>query len=346
MSENTQNSALLYSLLSVALLFIILLAMKEAAYIVNMVLISLILILLGVPLLLALKRRGFSDISAVVLIITLYLLIIAGFLFLIYQSFEMLLVNMPKYEDLFQERLSGLINLLGNFGVDIDSVITYLKPDWNMLSKAIFGAASGGSQLAMDAFFIIVITTFGLLDVSKMPARINRIYGESSGKIEGVKSVIHNMITWLVVKTKTNVVLGVSFGGMLYILGIDLAIFWGMMTVLLSYIPYVGLMIVAIPVIFLAWLQLGLWGVLIVVAGICVINAVVENFVFSKFAADSFNMPGLIVILTLVLWSWVLGPIGLLLSVPFTVILIALLEANKDTKWIVTLMGIDDNKSE
>ncbi|UUX92166.1 AI-2E family transporter [Methanoplanus endosymbiosus] len=346
MSENTQNSALLYTLLSVALVFIILLAMKEAAYIVNMVLISLILILLGVPLLQALKRRGFSDVSSVVLIIALYLLIIAGFIFLIYQSFEMLLVNMPKYEGLFQERLSGLIALLGSFGVDADLLLSYIKPDWDAISRIMIGVVSGGSQLAMNAFFIVVITTFGLLDVPKMPARINRIYGENSGKIESVKSIIHNMITWLVVKTKTNVVLGVSFGGMLYALGIDLAIFWGVMTVLLSYIPYIGLMIVAIPAIFLAWLQLGLWGVVIVAAGICVINAVVENFVFSKFAADSFNMPGLIVILTLVLWSWVLGPIGLLLSVPFTVILIALLEANKDTKWIVTLMGVDKEKFE
>lgn len=197
-------------------------------------------------------------------------------------------------------------------------------------------------MLAMDLFFILVITCFALLEVPKMPDRIRKVFGENSGKVESLQLITTNIIKWLVVKTKTNVVLGASFGALLFAMGIDMALFWALMAIILSYIPYIGLIIVAIPAIILAWLQLGIWGAVILIIGICIINAVVENFVFSKFAADSFQIPPLIVIVTLILWSWILGPIGLFLSVPFTVILVALLHGNEDTRWIVTLMGLEE----
>ena len=330
--ENIKN--LLYPLLSIALLFVILIGMKSAAYFINIMLISVILTLLGIPIMKRLNRAGLSDAVSVTLIIILYVVCIIAFVFLIYESLYVFISRL--------QRLSELMEILSRFNISGDMVASVLKPDWNAISKMLVGVIAGGSMLAMDLFFILVITCFALLEVPKMPARIESVYGEGSGKVENVKTIISNIIKWLVVKTKTNVVLGASFGGMLYVLGVDMAIFWGLMAIILSYIPYVGLIIVSIPAIFLAWLQLGVWGVVVVIAGICIINAVVENFVFSKFAADSFQIPPLIVIITIILWSWVLGPVGLFLSVPFTVIIIALLQGSPDTRWITTLLGFDD----
>ena len=340
--ENVKN--LLYPLLSIALLFVILIGMKSAAYFINIMLISVILTLLGIPIMKRLNKAGLSDILSVTIIIILYIVCILGFAFLIYESLYVFISRLPEYESLLTQRLSELMEILSRFNISGDMIASVLKPDWNAISKMLVGVIAGGSMLAMDLFFILVITCFALLEVPKMPARIVKVYGEGSGKVENVKTIITNIIKWLVVKTKTNVVLGASFGGMLYVLGIDMAIFWGLMAIILSYIPYVGLIIVSIPAIFLAWLQLGVWGVVIVIAGICVINAVVENFVFSKFAADSFQIPPLIVIVTIILWSWVLGPVGLFLSVPFTVIIIALLQGSEDTRWIANLLGFDDPK--
>lgn len=338
--ENVNN--LLYPLLSIALIFIILIGMKTTAYLINILLISLILTLLGIPILKRLNRAGLSDALSVAIIIGLYIVCIVVFIFLVYESVYVFISRLPLYESLLSERLSELIGLLGGFGITGDMIGSFLKPDWNEISNILLGVVTGGSMLAMNLFFILVITCFALLEVRKMPARLVRVYGDDSGKIENVRKIISNIIKWLVVKTKTNVVLGVSFGGLLYALGIDMAIFWALMAIILSYVPYVGLIIVAVPAIFLAWLQLGLWGAAVVIIGICIINAVVENFVFSKFAADSFRIPPLIVIVTLILWSWILGPVGLFLSVPFTVIIIALIQGNEDTRWIADLLGFDD----
>jgi predicted PurR-regulated permease PerM len=129
-------------------------------------------------------------------------------------------------------------------------------------------------------------------------------------------------------------------------MGIELALFWGVMAIILSYIPYIGLFIVAVPAVILAWLQLGIWGALVAIAGICIINAVVENVVFSKFAEKSFNMPPLVVIVSLVLWTWVLGTIGMLISVPFTIMIIIALKYHESTKWIPVILGMDDLKEK
>lgn len=342
--ENVKN--LLYPLLSIALIFVILIGMKTAAYLVNIMLISVILTLLGIPLMKRLKGAGLSDALAVAVIIVLYIACIIGFVFLIYESVYVFMSRLPEYESLLTERLSQLMDLLGSFGITGDILQSVLKPDWNAISKILLEIIAGSSMLAMNIFFILVITCFALLEVPRLPARLARVYGEDSGKVESVRNITSNIIKWLVVKTKTNVVLGASFGGLLYALGVDMALFWGLMAVILSYIPYVGLIIVSIPAIFLAWLQIGIWGAVVVIAGICIINAVVENFVFSKFAAESFQIPPLIVIVTLILWSWVLGPVGLFLSVPFTVIVIALLQGSEDTKWIAVLLGFDDSAPE
>ncbi|MBP2132670.1 putative PurR-regulated permease PerM [Methanomicrobium sp. W14] len=328
-------------LLTGALIFIILVGMHETAYLINMVVISLILAMLGTPLLFRLKRRGFSDVISVTIIMTVYIIVIFFFLALIFESVNVLLMDLPKYEELFTIRMQGLFSLIGNLGVSVSADSLFL-PDWGTLSKILLGLAGNVSAILMDGFFIIVITCFILLEIPSLPRRIKKLAGEDSSLLVQYREMCTSMIGWVVVKTKTNVVLGASFGAMLYALGIDLAVFWGVMAVILSYIPYIGLLIVSVPAIILAWLQLGLWGVVIVVIGICIINAVVENIVFSKFAAKDFNMPPLVVILSLVLWTWVLGPIGMLISVPLTIMILIAFRYIESTKWITVILGMED----
>lgn len=339
-SDKVKN--LIHPLLVVALVFVILIGMKEAAYFINIMLISLILTLLGIPLLKRLNRAGLPNALSVTIIIAIYILGIMGFIYLIYESAYVFLTNLPNYQDLFIERLSQVMDILSHFGITTDVIKAELQPDWQAISNMAISFVEGGSLLAMDIFFILVITCFALLEVPEVPRRLESVFGESSVKIDTFREMGNNIIKWLVVKTKTNVVLGVSFGGLLFALGIDMAVFWALMAIILSYIPYLGLIIVSIPAIFLAWLQLGVWGAVVVIIGICVINAVVENFVFSKFAANSFQIPPLVVIVTLILWSWVLGTIGLFLSVPFTVILVGVLQTSDNTKWIAELLGFKD----
>ena len=336
------HDALLRYLLYAALLLVVLIGMKEASYLFNMIFISLILTMIGAPIYYHFKNRGFSDITSVASVMAMYAVAILGFILLIVYSLNVFIANLTKYHELFQYRISEIFAILDNAGLHLTSLGGF-TPDWANLSKYAIQFAGNTSALMMDAFFIFVITTFLFLEIPVLPKRLKKLFGGEDAINSNFQEMCNSMIKWLVVKTKTNVVLGAAFGGMLYVLGVDLAIFLGVLAIILSYIPYIGLLIVAVPAVALAWLQLGVWGVIVVVIGICIINAVVENIVFSKFAANDFNMPPLLVILSLVLWTWILGAVGMMLSVPITIMILIALKYNENTAWIPTLLGMDDN---
>jgi len=150
----------------------------------------------------------------------------------------------------------------------------------------------------------------------------------------------------MVVRTQTNIALGAVLSGYLWILGVDLAVLWGILCIVLSYIPYIGLIIAAVPAIFLAWLQYGLWGALVVAAGVCVINFAVENVFFPHLAAKAFQLPALVIILALVLWTWVLGPVGMFMAIPLTVMIFLVLQAHTETEWIPLVFGAGEEETE
>lgn len=337
------HEALLRYLLYAALILIILIGMNMTSYLFNMIFISLILTMIGAPIYYYLKKRGFSDIGAVSSVMAIYGATILAFLLLIVYSLNVFIGNIGKYSELFYERIADLYLFLSDFGINLPSLADF-EPDWGSISKYVLHFAGDTSSLMMNAFFIFVITTFLFLEIPVMPKRIRKVFGNGEETDSKYMEMCNSMIKWLVVKTKTNIVLGAAFGGMLYVLGVDLAIFLGVLAIILSYIPYIGLIIVAVPAVILAWLQLGIWGAVVVIIGICIINAVVENLVFSKFAANDFSMPPLLVVLSLVLWTWILGPIGMMLSVPITIMILIALKYNENTSWIPTILGMDDYK--
>ncbi|WOF16087.1 AI-2E family transporter [Methanoplanus sp. FWC-SCC4] len=334
------QSGLIGYLLISALIFIVLVGMHETAYLINMLILSLILAMIGTPLLYWLKEKGMSDFVSVGIIMVLYAFSILAFILLIYASGNLFVSNLPEYHSLLETRLAGLNEMLSKIGITFDS-IQDLATNLGTISKVTVSLVGELSFLLMNGFFIFVITSFLLLEIPDLGRRFEKITNGEKRLSEKYQEMCNSMIKWLYVKTKTNLVLGACFGGLLYAMGVDLAIFWGVLAVILSYIPYIGLILVAIPAIILAWIQLGIGGVIIVAAGICIINAVVENVVFSKFAADDFNMPPLVVVVSLVLWTWVLGPVGMLISVPFTLMILIALSYNEKTKWITILLGID-----
>ncbi|MDD3407905.1 MAG: AI-2E family transporter [Methanomicrobium sp.] len=158
-------------LLIAALIFIILIGMNQAAYLINMIVISIILAMIGTPLFYFFKRRGFSDISSVAAIMVIYGITVLAFIFLIFESVNMLAANLPKYQELFSYRLYDLMEILKPFGISADTAYNF-APDWSTISKITIQVAGGVSSLIMDCFFIVVITCFMLLEIPALPGRM------------------------------------------------------------------------------------------------------------------------------------------------------------------------------
>jgi AI-2 transport protein TqsA len=125
------------------------------------------------------------------------------------------------------------------------------------------------------------------------------------------------------------------------ILGLDFALLWGVVAFLFNYVPNIGSIIAAIPAVLLALVQLGLGKAILVAVGYLVINMLIGNLIEPRVLGKGLGLSTLVVFLSLVFWGWVLGPMGMLLSVPLTMTLVMALESHSKTRGFAILLGIE-----
>lgn len=333
-------------LLFIALTFIIILAVKMTESIINIFLMALIFTIIALPSLYWLKNKGLSDFHAVLVITIVATLVIIGIIFLTVMSFNSILTALPQYQAELNVRLQDISALLSSFGI---SGITNWAPTINL--ENIMGILVGVMGLAngfMFLFFVGVTTFFMLIEAPNLSVRLEQRFGKDSETMQQLSRMTGYVIDFIVVRTETNFVHGLLFGGFLGIMGVHGAVMWGVLTFVLGYIPYFGLIIASVPAIFFAWLQFGLPGAVAVIAAVCVLNLVVENPVYSYLAARKFEMPALIVIASVIFWGWLLGLVGMLLSIPITLMVLLAFQLSDDLRWINVVLGVshlfDDTK--
>ena len=121
----------------------------------------------------------------------------------------------------------------------------------------------------------------------------------------------------------------------------DFPLLWGLLAFLLNYIPSIGSVISALPAVLLAVIQLGFGPAVLLAMGYLVINLILGNIVEPRFIGHKLGLSTLAIFVSLGFWGWVLGPIGMLLSVPLTIMIKIVLEGNEDTRWISILLDAD-----
>ncbi len=322
-----------------ALFIVIILGIRIMAYLVNIVIVSVILALMLLPAVDRLKRRGLPDLSATTVITILALLCILALLLMMIWSFGILMHDLPLYQEQLDMRLLEISSFLNRYAGTV-SAIKVPDIDLNAVIQVILSSVMGIVDAILYLFFIGVTTFFLLLEAPKISGRFARIMGEESEKTLQVSRMSRYIIDFMIVRTETNLVHGLLFGSSLYLMGVHAAPVWGLLTFLLCYIPYIGLILAAIPAILFAYIQFGIWGAVAVFAIVCVLNLVVENPVFSYLASRRFEVPAFIVLLSVIFWGWLLGILGMFFSVPITLMVLIVFQCSDDLRKINILLGV------
>ncbi|MCK9297692.1 MAG: AI-2E family transporter [Methanoculleus sp.] len=325
-------------LLLTAAVFLII-GVQAIAYIITIIAVSLILAMIIYPATKALRSRGFPEIAAVGAVAVIASLVVLLICYLVFFSFENLVSALPLYQQELTIRLSEILTLLARYGIDTGS---FSPSSINLQGFAGFLSSSAISiaDLLLYLFFIAVTTIFTLIEAPRMPERIQRVTNRPE-TVEGFSRMSRFLIDFVIVRTEANLVHGFLFGTFLWVMGVHAAVLWGVLTFLLSYIPYIGLIVAALPAIFFAWLQFGLWGAIAVIAAVAVLNALVENPIFAHFASRRFDIPALVVILSVIFWGWALGVAGMIFAVPLTLIVLMIIQFSDDWAWVNTILGVD-----
>ena len=320
--------------------FLLVIALKMTAYLVTILVVSLVLGMLALPLVDRLRKRGIPDVLAVSAVtgIALFLLVILAALTVF--GFSTLMRDLPLYQVELNLRIAEIEGTLSGYGLS-GLLVTAPAPDLKYVVDLVISSAISVGDLVLYLFFIGVTTFFLLLELPRLPARLNRIPAFRGEKLSELTRMSRYMIGFVIVRTETNAVHGLLFGSTLFLMGVHAALLWGVLTFVLGYIPYIGLILAAIPAIFFAWLQFGWWGAAAVIALVCILNLVVENPVFSYFAARKFRIPALVVILSVIIWGWILGIAGMVFAVPITLGILVLFQCSDELAWVNTLLGVD-----
>ena len=331
-------STSLKTLLAVTCFVIVAAALQQAREIVVPFLLAVFIAIACEPPMKWLRERGLPNLLALMTVIAGLIAAGVGFAALIGASITGFRQTMPIY----YEQLRGHVEHVGQWlsqqgWVELDAGLSsYLDPSFFL--NLVADLLSGFGALLTNALLILLAVAFILLEAFELPKKIQRAF-EGSDSSFALSQFTDSVNRYLATKTLTSLLTGVLVAGWLALLGLDHAILWGLIAFLLNYIPNVGSILAAIPAILLAWLQLGAAMTVPVILGYVVINTAIGQILEAHLMGRRLGLSVLVVFLSLVFWGWLLGPVGMLLSIPLTVIIKLALESNPDTQGAAILLG-------
>ncbi|RMH61204.1 MAG: AI-2E family transporter [Zetaproteobacteria bacterium] len=248
--------------------------------------------------------------------------------------------NLPAYQHKLKVRMTDMIAWLGSRGVHLDAehLLQSFDPGVAMAMAGKLLASFG--HMMTNTFLIIFTVILLLIEAVALPGKW-RMMGEHAPDTRHVERFVRSVNTYLTIKGLVSLATGVLVAVLLAVVGVDYPILWGLVAFLFHFVPNIGALLAAVPAVLLALVQLGGIPALIVAVGYGVINAVMGNIVEPKFMGKGVGLSTLVVFLSLVFWGWVLGPVGMLLSVPLTMIVKLALETDEETRWLAILLGPD-----
>ena len=188
-------------------------------------------------------------------------------------------------------------------------------------------------------FIVVLVAIFILLEGSALPDKVSRLPGFSSAAWARLSQIVADLRRYMFLKTVMSLLTGALVALWLLLLGVDFAILLGMLAFALNYIPVIGSIVAALPGILLAFIEFGLGTGVITAVGYVVINVGIENGIEPRYLGNGLGLSPLVVIVSVLFWGWVLGPMGMLLSVPLTMSLKIALESDEGTRWLAVLHG-------
>jgi predicted PurR-regulated permease PerM len=326
-------------LITVAAFVVVVAGMRAAGEILVPFLLAAFIAIICAPLLFWMQRRGLP--TWLSLLIVIIGITVVGFLVaqLVGSSVKDFTKSLPVYETRMRQQTTAITAWIDKAGVDTSGLdLTEIFNPAAAMKIAAAGLDSLGKVLT-NTFLIVMTVIFMLLEASGVPAKLKAIAGGAEGALSNYQKFFDNVKGYMVIKTLVSLGTGVVVAIMLAVIGVDYPVLWGLLAFLMNYIPNIGSIIAAIPAVLLAVIQLGLVSAGVAAAGYAVINIVMGSVIEPRFMGRGLGLSTLIVFLSLVFWGWVLGPVGMLLSVPLTITAKIALDSREETRWLSILLG-------
>ena len=333
-------------LLTMASVVIVIAGFREAGAIILPILVAIFIAVICTPPVNWLQRHGTPDWLAVVVVFLAIFVVFASLSYVVTSSISSFQAHLPAYEKQLQEPLEEIKAFLAKRDINVSVSFITEQLDSKRLTSVLTQGFSAITMVLSNTFLVMLTVVFVLSEAAVLPRKLKAMVGDPDADVSWASNVLGDLRTYLAVKTQCSLLVAVCVTIMLWLIGVDYFILWGLLAFLLNYIPNLGSIIAAIPPIILTLILFGLgWG-MVVAAGYLVFNFIVGNVLEPKLMGRRLGLSTLVVFLSMVFWGWVWGPVGMVLSVPLTMVVKILLEHTEDLKWVSILLGSASEEPE
>ena len=323
-------------LITAAAFIVLMFGLQAAKAIVVPFLLAVFLSIIGAPFVARLVRYRIPAPLAVLFVVVGMMAAIVLMGALVGTSLEEFARRLPEYRQELADDLAGVLGRLGD-KYSVREVIGNIDPGsaMNLATSVVAGLGSVFGQ-----FFLIFFTVvFLLLEGSSLPGKLNAALENSDATLARFTEFAQTVQRYLAIKTVVSLITGLIVTVWVYLLGLDFPILWGIVAFLFNYVPNIGSIIAAVPAVLLALVQFGVGKALVVTLGYVVVNVIMGNFVEPRVMGRGLGLSPLVVFLSLIFWGWIFGPVGMLLSVPLTMIGKIAFQHSPEMRWLAVLLG-------
>lgn len=322
-----------------AAIVIVLAGLKAATVIVVPFLLSAFIAIACNPLILRLARYGtpkWLSIIVIILLILVFGFMLAG---LVTQSMNDFRVNLPSYEAQLTNQFTWILDQLSRLNIEVNRQLVTSNLDPGVAMSVATNFLSGMGGVLSNFLLILMTVVFMLAESRSMNERLHVALGDKDGKLPHLDRFIHSVNQYLAMKTLVSLGTGGLVFVWLTVFNIDHILLWTTVAFLLNFIPTIGSIIAALPAVAMALLQYDPATAGAVALGYVVINTLMGNVIEPKVMGKGLGLSTLVVFLSLIFWGWLLGSVGMLLSVPLTMVVKIALDSNRETAWLGSLLG-------
>jgi predicted PurR-regulated permease PerM len=291
-------------------LVIIAAGLRAAAPIANLVLVSLLLAMTVYPFPYLLRQRGVSRPLAVLLTLLLVLVGGAALVLMLAASLTRLANEAPKYGPALANLIDAAERLLTARGIDVSEA---LKPSPERALAFVQGFARGALGALGNSLFILILIAFFLLE---MP--LTRPGAAASAFAVRLDEVGRSVRRFIGLNGMLGAAAAVANLLVMIALGTDFPVIWAVLSFLFAFVPF-GFLLSLIPPFLFTLLEHGGGRALALFVLFLVINTISDNVLKPKVMGEGLGISPLVIVLSLLVWMFVLGPVGALLAIPLTI---------------------------
>mgnify|MGYP004450135565 FL=1 len=316
---------------------------KMTGVVSTRILLTLFIFLLVLPLVSALEHAKFPSWLATLIAVLVIVTVILFFVWFIFFTVDKLISMLPAYASRIND-LDGVLKSLFSRWIDFPDDVSFLSSlniDWvgSIIMPALKSVSSSAISIVSNVLLVLLMTVFLLMERNTIiPKLENFIVKKDIPNAYNVSAVweriIRQVSRYISIKVFVSVITGALFYVACRIINLDFAFLWAVLAIVLNFIPTIGSILISVLVVLMAVIQFApnLGPIIFIAISVTVIQNVIGNFVDPKLSGNSLNLSPFIILVSLGIFGYVWGIVGMFLSVPILSIVQIICANVKETR--------------